>query len=86
MNYLEQHLVGTKRLGTALEDGAVAAFDAERRDLDEGVRTGLEDDADDTDGAALTHEREALVKLAAQEHATDRIGQADEAIDACADV
>ena len=86
MNHLKQRLVGAKRLRTALKDGAVAAFDAERRNLDEGIRPSLEDDADHADGAALAHEREALVKLATQEHAPDRVRQADKAVDARADV
>ena len=86
MDDLEEGLVGMEGLRTALEDGAVAALDAERRDLHERVGASLEDDADDADGAALAHEREPLVELAAQEHATHWVGQVDETVDARTDV
>ena len=35
---------------SALEDGTIPAFDAKRSDLNHGIGTRLENDADDTDG------------------------------------
>ena len=83
---VEERLVGAHGLAAALEDGAVAALEAQGRDLHERVGTRLEDDADHADGAAHAHQREALVELAGEQRATDRVGQADGVVDAGADV
>ena len=63
------------RLLAALQDCRIAALDAERADLDQGIGTRLEDDADDADGAAHAAKHEPLIELARKLGHTDRVAQ-----------
>ena len=78
--------VGVGRFGAALEEAGVAGFEAEGGDLDEGVGAGLEDDADDADGAGDAVELEVGVHFDGGEGAADGVGELDEAVDAGTDV
>ena len=83
---VEDGAIGAGGLRAALEDRAVAALDAEARDLDQGVGTGLEDDAYHPDGTAHPRELQPLVELATQQHPSDRVRQVGETVESCADV
>lgn len=83
LDQAEEDAVGVGRFFAALQDGTVAALQAEGGDLYQRIGAGFEDDADDADGAGHTVEREPFVELAGERHAIDRIRQSDEAGELC---
>lgn len=86
LDQAEEDAVCVGRFLAALQDGTVAALQAEGGDLYQRVGAGFEDDADDADGAGHAVEREPFVELAGERHAIDRIRQTDEAGELCFDV
>ena len=82
----KEDAVGAGCLLAALEDGAVSALEAEGGDLDQGVGAGLKDDADDADGDADALQDQVCVQLALEEGAADGVGEADQLVDALADI
>ena len=70
--------VGIKAFFTALEDGTIAAFDAKRSDLNHGIGTRLENDADDTDGDGDLCKNQPPVQFALQQNSSGRIGECGE--------
>ena len=71
----EERPVRALCLLAALEDCGIAALYAQRPDLDQGIGTCLEDDADDADGAAHAAKHEPLIELARKLGHTDRVAQ-----------
>ena len=63
---------------TALEDGTIPAFDAKRSDLNHGIGTRLENDADDTDGDGDLCKDQPPVQFALQQNSSGRIGECGE--------
>ena len=62
----EEHAVGVRGLLSTLQDGAVAALDAQGGNLDQRVGPCLEDDADDANWAGHALHQQTLVQLALQ--------------------
>ena len=69
-------------LGAAFEQDGVAAFEAQGRNLHQGVRPGFEDDADDADGAGDLVEFQPLSSSVARQGLADGVWQVDQAFDA----
>ena len=70
--------VGMEAFFTALEDGTIPAFDTKRGDLNHGIGTRLENDADDTDGDGDLGQNQPLVQFALQQNLSGRIGECGE--------
>ena len=70
--------VGMEAFFSALEDGTIAAFDAKRSDLNHGIGTRLENDADDTDGDGDLCKNQPPVQFALQQNSSGRIGECGE--------
>ena len=79
----EKRPIGRCGFPTALQDGAVAAFQAQGGNLHQGVRARFENDADHADRAAETPQFQALVQLARQLLHAQGIGKGNELLDAC---
>ena len=75
MNDGEEFPVGLSGLLSALQDRAVPALDTEGGNLDQGIRSRLEDDADDTDRAAHTLHDKIRIHLPHDLDFPDRIRQ-----------
>ena len=60
---VEEYPVGPLGLGTSLEQDGVAALEAERHDLRDHFGPRFEDDPDQSDGAPLLIELEALIQF-----------------------
>ena len=82
----EQDAVGLRGLLSTLENGTVAALEAEGGDLYQGVGARLKDDPDDADRHADALEDESCVQLPLQKCPSDRVGEGDELIDPFADI
>ena len=70
--------VGMEAFFSALEDGTIPAFDTKRGDLNHGIGTRLENDADDTDGHGDLCKNQPLVQFALQQNSSGRIGECGE--------
>ena len=86
VNNGKKNPVGPGRFLSALEDGAVAALEAECGDLDHGVGARLEDHADNSDRNTDALQNQIRIEFPAQEPATDRIGKSDQLLDSLADI
>ena len=83
MNQGKKNAVGIGGFLSALQDGAVAAFQAEGGNLHQCVGAGFKDDADDADGAGDPGKAEPFIQLPVQGDFPDGIGKGNQAGKLC---
>ena len=79
VNNVKKSPIGFSGFPAPLQDGTVAAFDAQGRNLYQCIRPGFKNDADDTDGAGFPLENQSLIQFPMKLDPEQRIRKADQA-------
>ena len=78
---VKQDPVGRSGLAASFQDDAVAALDAKAGDLHERIRSGFEDDTDDSDRTRLLRQDQPGVEFPLKKYSEQRVVHIDQIID-----